>query len=201
MMIMKAHFSELDDIRFLTKAYAFAAEKHRHQRRKDVHASPFINHPIELVYVLTNIGDICDVITLVAAVLHDTVEDTETTVEELRQNFGSEVTSIVQEVTDDMSLPRDVRKKQQVEHAPSLSRQAKMVKLADLICNVDDVLHTYSKFWSPDRRRNYVEWAKNVVAGLRGVSVALEARFDELYEMRSIIDEQVLGHPLGEQMA
>ncbi len=155
-----------------------------------MHASPFINHPIQLVYTLTSIGNIADVITLVAAILHDTVEDTETTIEELRQNFGSEVTSIVQEVTDDMSLPKDVRKQLQVKHAPTLSHQAKLVKLADLICNVDDVLHVHSKLWSRERRRNYVEWAKNVVVGLRGISASMEARFDELYAERSLIDEK-----------
>lgn len=160
------------------KAVAFAADKHRNQRRKDADASPYINHPIALAHVLANEGDIEDPIVICAAILHDTIEDTETTRDELEAAFGAQVTSIVLEVTDDKSLPRDMRKQHQIDHAPHLSPQAKLVKLADKICNLRDIVNTPPADWSADRKRVYFDWAARVVAGVRGIHPHLEAQFD-----------------------
>ena len=132
--------SDLTDIRLLTKALAFAASKHRHQRRKDEHASPYINHPIQLMDVLTGIGKVEDIPTLVAALLHDTIEDTHTNYEELKAYFGNEIADIVMEVSEDPALSKEDRRQQFVTRAPHFSRKAKLVKLADLIANVNDVL-------------------------------------------------------------
>jgi guanosine-3',5'-bis(diphosphate) 3'-pyrophosphohydrolase len=163
------------------KAVAFAAEKHRNQRRKDADASPYINHPIALANVLANEGNEGDVTVLCAAVLHDTIEDTQTTADELGELFGDAVTSIVLEVTDDKSLDKDVRKKLQVEHARCLSREAKLVKLADKICNLRDILASPPAGWPVERKQAYFNWAAQVVAGLRGVNTHLEAVFEGLY--------------------
>ena len=114
----------------LFSALAFAAHKHRDQRRKDAEASPYINHPIALARVLTVEGGVTDPTTLVAAILHDTIEDTETTAEELRELFGAVVTAVVLEVTDDKSLPKAERKRLQIDQAPQLSNRGKLVKLA-----------------------------------------------------------------------
>src|SRR5713101_8757667 len=127
------------DLTLLLKALAFAAHKHRDQRRKDAQASPYINHPIALADVLVNEGGVTDVEVLCAALLHDTVEDTATTHEELANAFGSRIARIVAEVTDDKTLPKAERKRLQIEHAPSISREAKLVKLADKLCNLRDV--------------------------------------------------------------
>ena len=123
----------------LLDALAFAAHKHRNQRRKDVDASPYINHPIALARVLAVEVGVNDHKTLGAAILHDTVEDTETTLDELREHFGGKVADVVAEMTDDKSLPKQQRKELQVEYAPTLSKRAKLVKLADKICNLRDV--------------------------------------------------------------
>jgi len=163
------------------RAVAFAAEKHRNQRRKDAEASPYINHPIALANVLANEGNVEESTVLCAAVLHDTIEDTETTADEIRELFGDQVTSIVLEVTDDKSLDKDVRKKLQIEHAPHLSREAKLVKLADKICNLRDILVAPPAGWSAVRKREYFDWAEQVVAGLRGINNRLEAVFYGLY--------------------
>ena len=163
------------------RAVAFAAEKHRHQRRKDADASPYINHPIALANVLAVEGSISDPDVLCAAILHDTLEDTQTTAEELQTIFGSEVTSIVLAVTDDKSLQKHVRKQRQIEHAPHLSPQAKLVKLADKICNLRDILASPPADWSVERKRAYYDWAAQVVGGVRGVHPALERVFDEVY--------------------
>lgn len=165
-------------------ALAFAAHKHRDQRRKDAAASPYINHPIALANVLSNEGGIDDERVLVAAVLHDTIEDTETTEQELIREFGQEVASIVMEVTDDKSLPKAERKRLQIEHAASISRRAKLVKLADKICNLRDVTHSPPADWPLLRRQEYFDWAKAVVDGLRGVHPALEHVFDQAYAAR-----------------
>jgi guanosine-3',5'-bis(diphosphate) 3'-pyrophosphohydrolase len=122
-------------------ALAFSAHKHRDQRRKDHRASPYINHPVDLVNVLCNEAGIEDPDVLAAALLHDTIEDTQTTQEELESLFGKRVAGIVLEVTDDKSQPKAARKKAQVDHAPTLSGPAKLVKLADKICNLRDVVN------------------------------------------------------------
>ena len=162
------------------KAVAFAADKHRVQRRKDVDASPYINHPISVANALANEGDVADIEVLSAAVLHDTIEDTNTTAEELRAIFGVRITAIVLDVTDDKSLDKHVRKQRQIEHAPHTSKEAKLVKLADKICNLRDILASPPADWSTERKRDYFDWAAKVVAGIRGVNPKLETVFDEL---------------------
>jgi guanosine-3',5'-bis(diphosphate) 3'-pyrophosphohydrolase len=164
----------------LIKAVAFAAEKHRLQRRKDAEASPYINHPIALANVLANEGGIDDPAVLCAAVLHDTLEDTETSAAELEALFGRRVSSIVLEVTDDKSLEKHVRKQRQIEHAPHGSPEARLVKLADKICNLRDILASPPADWSAERKQAYFDWAARVVAGLRGINPELEAVLDGL---------------------
>lgn len=165
----------------LLKALKFAAQKHRDQRRKDAEASPYINHPIALAEVLVNQGGIDDPVVLAAALLHDTIEDTETTFEELVDEFGREVAGIVLEVTDDKTLESPERKRLQVAHAAELSHSAKLVKLADKICNLGDVSDHPPPSWSLDRRQEYFEWAKSVIDNLRGASPKLEKVFDDAY--------------------
>jgi GTP diphosphokinase / guanosine-3',5'-bis(diphosphate) 3'-diphosphatase len=172
------------ELALLLKALAFAAHKHRDQRRKDPEASPYINHPIALADVLVNEGGVTDVEVLCAALLHDTVEDTATTPEELGAAFGARIARIVAEVTDDKTLPKTERKRLQVAHAGELSQEAKLVKLADKICNLRDVAERAPPSWDLARRREYFDWAKRVVDGLRGAHPQLEAAFDAAYGMR-----------------
>lgn len=171
-------------MKIIIRAMAFAADKHRNQRRKDANASPYINHPIALADVLVNEAAIEDERVVAAAILHDTVEDTETSEQELVRHFGKEIADIVLEVTDDKSLPKAERKRLQIEHAPSLSRRAKLVKLADKICNLRDVAHRPPENWKLDRKREYFDWAKSVVEGVRGVHPELERIFDEAYKLK-----------------
>jgi guanosine-3',5'-bis(diphosphate) 3'-pyrophosphohydrolase len=180
------------DLGLLLRALAFAAHKHRDQRRKDAEASPYINHPIALADVLVNEGGIADMEVISAALLHDTVEDTATTPEELLETFGARIAGIVAEVTDDKLLPKAERKRLQVEHAATISGEAKLVKLADKICNLRDVALRPPSGWDLARRREYFDWAKNVVDRLRGASGKpmreemrrLEAAFDAAYAKR-----------------
>lgn len=169
-----------DTIGVFVKAVAFAADKHRTQRRKDADASPYINHPIALANVLSNEGGVTNVVVLSAAVLHDTIEDTNTTAEELTAIFGPKITATVLDVTDDKTLDKHVRKQRQIEHAPHISKEAKLVKLADKICNLRDILASPPADWSPERKHGYFDWAAKVVAGVRGVHPELEAVFDGL---------------------
>ena len=172
--------STIPSLGLLLEAIQFAAEKHRIQKRKD-EITPYINHPIALAHVLAVEGGIDDPIVLCAAILHDTIEDTGTTADELRTRFGDEVTNVVLEVTDDKSLPKEVRKRLQVEHASSRSRRAKLLKLADKICNLRDLTDSPPPKWSPERRREYFTWAQAVVFGLRGIHPGLESVFDQAY--------------------
>jgi guanosine-3',5'-bis(diphosphate) 3'-pyrophosphohydrolase len=173
-----------EHIPFILKALEFAAIKHRDQRRKDVAASPYINHPIALASILAAEGGVLDPLVIVAALLHDTIEDTETTFEELKAAFGPQIAEIVMEVTDDKSLPKAERKRLQVEHAAHISDAAKLVKLADKIANLRDMGSSPPADWSLDRRREYFDWAKQVVGGLGDVSPALGAAFHEAFSCR-----------------
>ena len=172
------------DLARLLKALAFAAHKHRDQRRKDAEASPYINHPIALANVLVKEGRVDEIDVLCAALLHDTVEDTATTPKELRRAFGPRIAAIVAEVTDDKNLSKARRKWLQVRRASRISREAKLVKLADKICNVRDVAKRPPMNWDRKRQQEYFDWAKRVIDRLRGVHPQLEATFDAAYSKR-----------------
>ena len=171
----------------LLTALHFAADKHRDQRRKDEEASPYINHPIEVAELLARVGGVKDLITLQGAILHDTIEDTKTTGEELEAAFGKEVRKVVEEVTDDTTLLKADRKRLQIEHSPHLSERAKHVKLADKIANVRSVLEAPPAKWPLSRRKEYLDWTEQVIAGLRGVNPALEKHYDELLARSRIV--------------
>jgi guanosine-3',5'-bis(diphosphate) 3'-pyrophosphohydrolase len=160
------------------RALEFAARKHRDQRRKDADATPYINHPIQLAGVLVNEAGIDAAQVIIAALLHDTVEDTQTTPAELAREFGFAVADLVMEVTDDKSLPKAKRKRLQVEHAAHLSAGARLVKLADKICNLRDMRAAPPADWDSARRRAYFDWAEAVVSRMRGTHARLESLFD-----------------------
>jgi guanosine-3',5'-bis(diphosphate) 3'-pyrophosphohydrolase len=164
----------------LLKAAHFAAEKHKDQRRKGADAAPYINHPLEVAELLWRVGDVRDVDCIVAAILHDTIEDTGTSPDELEELFGARVRMLVEEVSDDKALPKVERKRLQIEHAPSLSEGAKQIKLADKIANISDVAFAPAPDWSLERRREYLDWAESVVAGVRGCNPRLEEKFDDV---------------------
>lgn len=166
----------------LIQAIYFAAKKHRNHKRKGADNEPYINHPLEILNLLVNVGGITDTNTLIAAVLHDTVEDTDTTNEEIAEKFGREVSEIVMELTDDKSLPKAVRKEKQVEHAPHLTFAAKQIKICDKISNIRDISENPPDGWSEDRRLEYIDWGERVIAGVRGTNPNLEKHFDELVE-------------------
>ncbi|CAJ0578058.1 unnamed protein product, partial [Mesorhabditis spiculigera] len=173
--------SELvQDISLIIKATDFAARKHRSQKRKDIKQTPYINHPIGVAQILTSEAKIYDSVTLAAAMLHDTVEDTKTTHEEILAEFGQEVHDIVKEVTDDKSLPKEERKRLQILHAPHNSHKAKLVKLADKLYNLRDIERAPPFGWDKRRCKEYFKWAKEVVSGLKGTNEALENALDDL---------------------
>ena len=174
---------EAGGIAKILSAAEFAAFKHREQRRKGVNGSPYINHPLAVASTLARDAGVDEVDVLCAAILHDTIEDTNTTAAELDREFGSTIASIVMEVTDEKSHSKALRKKMQVAHAPHLSRQAKLVKLADKIANLRDIVARPPN-WDLKRKQEYFDWAKQVVDGLRGVHPELEAEFDRVHALR-----------------
>ncbi len=172
------------ELSLLVKATSFASRKHKDQRRKDDAGSPYINHPLALADVLVHEGGVTDLQTIVAALLHDTIEDTETTPEEIELHFGTTVRSVVEEVSDDKSLGKQACKQMQIDKAPTLSSRARAVKLADKICNLRDVVVNPPSGWELKRRQAYFDWAKRVIDGLRGEHTALETLFDRVYAQR-----------------
>ena len=174
------------DVTLILQALEFAAIKHKDQRRKDAEASPYINHPIALAKVLCVEGGITDTKVICAALLHDTIEDTETTAEELQYYFGKAISKIVLEVTDDKNLPKAERKLLQIEHARHASKRAKLVKLADKISNLRDILNSPPADWPLKRKQEYFDWAKQVVDKVRDASKKLSKVFDEVYARRPL---------------
>jgi GTP diphosphokinase / guanosine-3',5'-bis(diphosphate) 3'-diphosphatase len=168
----------------VVEALAFAAERHRNQRRKDPAQTPYINHPIALVRVLVLEARILDPVVLCAALLHDTVEDTGTTPNEIEARFGLAVRDVVLEVTDDKRLPKAERKRRQVIHAAGASQPARLVKLADKICNLRDVAASPPVGWDLERQWAYFDWAREVVDQIRGTHPELEDLFDAAYAQR-----------------
>ncbi|XP_013107766.1 guanosine-3',5'-bis(diphosphate) 3'-pyrophosphohydrolase MESH1 [Stomoxys calcitrans] len=175
------------EMELFMKCLKFAAHKHRNQRRKNLSETPYINHPINVAFILSGEAHINDNAVLMAALLHDTVEDTDTTFNEIENLFGPEVCSIVREVTDDKSLPKDVRKQLQIEHASNSSMEAKLVKLADKLDNLRDLQTTLPNSWTEERREHYFIWAKKVVDNLRGTNIYLEAQLDDVFRARKMI--------------
>jgi (p)ppGpp synthase/HD superfamily hydrolase len=173
---------ESESVAAILKALHFAADKHRDQRRKDVGASPYINHPIEVAELLARVGGVTDLVTLQGALLHDTIEDTNTSPEELEREFGPEVRRVVEEVTDDQNLPKADRKRLQIVHAPHISVRARLIKLADKISNVRSVTHTPPAKWPLQRRQEYLDWTEQVIAGVRGVNPSLEELYFKLLD-------------------
>jgi GTP diphosphokinase / guanosine-3',5'-bis(diphosphate) 3'-diphosphatase len=172
------------DLGLVLKAVKFAAWKHREQPRKDAKKSPYILHPVALAEVLWTEGGVRDAVVIASALLHDTLEDTATTPEELKGAFGAQIAAIVEEVTDVKWLARDARKRLQVARAGRSSLRAKQVKLADKICNLRDILASPPVGWSLERKRDYFDWAKTVVDQVRGANSRLERKFDQLYRQR-----------------
>lgn len=168
------------------KAADFAAKKHRDQRRKDSQQTPYINHPIGVANILANEGGIDDPLVLQAALLHDTVEDTETTLDEVEEHFGKIVRCVVDEVSDQKGLPSKERKRLQVVNAPKKSHRAKLVKLADKLYNLRDLQRETPKGWSEERTRLYFVWSSYVAHGLKGTNKALEAKLDEILATKGV---------------
>jgi guanosine-3',5'-bis(diphosphate) 3'-pyrophosphohydrolase len=153
-------------ILMILKACEFAAEKHRNQRRKDPARTPYINHPLAVARALAEEGGVKDPEILAAAILHDTLEDTQTTLKELQKTFGERVAAMVAEVTDDKTLPKQVRKQRQIDHGPRKSKGAAVIKVADKLCNLRDLRQSPPKHWTVERKGRYVEWAREVVSAL-----------------------------------
>jgi len=183
---------ELDLLTILDAA-VFAAEKHQGQVRKNKHHSPYITHPLLVARAIYDIGNIDDTCILSAAILHDTLEDTRTTEQEIADRFGDKVLSIVLEVTDDKLEEKMDRKRNQVIHAPNLSYEGKIVKLADKLINCRDILNDPPEDWPLERRRDYIQWGADVVENIRGTNSSLEAAFDQvLFEAQGRLNFKIL---------
>ena len=171
----------LQAVRDVMKAAHFAADRHREQRRKGATAEPYVNHLLEVAELVANALSGPDPNLVMAALLHDTVEDVGVTKEELIQTFSEDVANLVMEVTDDKSLPKKERKRLQVANAPHKSVRAQVIKLADKISNLRAILASPPTDWSVDRQREYFEWAKQVVDALSAPSPSLKAEFERVY--------------------
>jgi len=165
----------------ITQAMLFAAQRHTDQRRKGARGEPYVNHCAEVAALIARHTDGDNTDAICAGLLHDTIEDTGTTYEELVSAFGEGVAGVVRECTDDKSLPKAERKRLQAERAPHKSPNAKMVKLGDKISNLRSILDSPPPTWDLARKQAYFAWAKRVIDGCRGVNAGLEREFDALY--------------------
>lgn len=169
------------------KAVKVASTAHKFQMRKDG-VTPFICHPIIVADLISSVGGVQNEDILAAAILHDIIEDTPTSYEEVKSMFGSTIANIIMECSDDKSLLKAERKLIQVAEARYKSYAAKIVKLADKIANMNDILNNPPTTWDKDRKLAYFDWSKEVVdAGLRGNNPNLESMFDDVYSMKKMI--------------
>lgn len=163
----------------IMKAADDAARWHVTQRRKGVAQEPYVNHLLEVASLVTAATEGREPDLVIAALLHDAIEDQGVAIEVIHRKYGQKVAGIVMEVTDDKSLPKAERKRLQVESAGHKSREAKLIKLADKTSNLRTIASSPAADWSVERRLEYVQWARNVVAQVRGVSPWLEQEFDD----------------------
>ncbi len=180
-------------VNFILKALDFSAFKHRYQRRKGDKNLPYINHPIKVAYIVSEIGKVEDPIIIASAVLHDVVEDTETSFDELRKEFGDRVASIVMEDTDNKSLEKSERKRLQIENAKDLSYEATIVRIADKIANIMDIVNSPPNTWAHKRKNDYLEWAESVVSKCKDYDDSVKSLkkyfFMKLKYVRKILNE------------
>ena len=163
------------------KAARFASVKHASQKRKGLAAEPYLNHLIEVAELVSISLAELDPNVIAAAFLHDTIEDTRTTRQELLDAFGEDITNLVCEVTDDKSLPKAERKRLQIEHAPHISARAQTIKIADKISNLRAILFTPPEDWDLRRRQEYFTWAKRVVDGCTAPNRFLKQEFERTF--------------------
>jgi guanosine-3',5'-bis(diphosphate) 3'-pyrophosphohydrolase len=171
----------MQQIVLITRAMEFAAHKHTDQKRKGARAEPYVNHLVEVARLLADATSGEDPALAAAGLLHDTLEDTHTTFEELEREFGAEVAGLVQEVTDNKSLLKAERKRLQIETAGKKSPRARLIKIADKTSNLRSILGSPPTDWSTQRKREYFDWAKLVVDRCRGINAQLEELFDRAY--------------------
>ena len=176
----------------IKSAEIFARSRHAGQFRKGDAQEPYIVHVEEVAELVTAWGGSESAIA--AAWLHDTVEDCPpTSFAEIEQEFGSEVAGIVREMTDDKSLPKAERKKMQILNAAKKSEAACLIKLADKSSNVAAIGSSPPADWSAERKREYVAWARTVVAPLPyKPDVALQA-FDNRCEATLNVIDGIIG--------
>ena len=186
-MNLKKSGTNLDTTQLLLKAIDFAAIKHKDQRRKDPNKTPYINHPIGVAQIISKEANISDIDILIGAVLHDTVEDTETTLDEIEEVFGSKIRIIVDEVSDDKLKSKEERKQAQIDKSPFVSYEAKIVKLADKLYNLRDLERQTPEGWTEARVQEYFVWASKVCSSIRGVCKPLDKKLDELFTNRDIV--------------
>ena len=168
------------DVKVLFKTLEFAAIQHQYQRRSGYRKLPYINHLIKVTSVLMEVAEVKDQNTLIAAILHDAVEDTDLTAHDIEIQFGFEVARIVYELSDNMALSYVERKEKQLETAPFLSEKAKLIRIADKGCNIQDIVH-YPLDWDLERKMQYIDFAKLIVDKIIGCNPALEAWFEKVY--------------------
>jgi len=169
-----------DSLSLLLKALRFASGKHNTQRRKDKKTSPYINHPIAVAETLWRVGQVREIATIISGILHDTIEDTDAEPDELQREFGSQIRRVVEEVSDDKNLSKSDRKRLQVENAHLKSLAARQIKLADKICNIQDIVTSPPSDWSVNRKMEYIIWSQDIVDRIRGTNSHLEKYFDDL---------------------
>lgn len=179
----------------LIDAIHFAAIAHSNQRRKNKSTTPYINHPIEVMQILSK-ATITDIDTLCAAVLHDTIEDTDVTYDQIVDQFGINVANIVKEVTDDKSLPKVIRKQEQIKHAKIISVEAKLVKAADKISNLSSLLSDPPTCWTPTQIDGYFTWCYAVWLGLLGNNRYLDEQLQDLFKTQLTLTDEELEHEL-----
>ena len=173
----------MSPICLVSEAAEFAARRHTGMSRKGRGDEPYINHLAEVANLIATVTGGRDAELIAVGWLHDTIEDTPTTQEELAERFNARVAGVVAEVTDDMRLPKSTRRQLQVVEAPGKSPGAKLIKIADKISNIRARIHADPSAEERADLTDYVDWAEKVVLGCRGVNAELDRMFDDTVKL------------------
>lgn len=187
------------DLQMIMEAVKYSSVCHRNQRRKDSGKTPYINHPIEAAEFLTS-HSVTDCDTIIGTLLHDVIEDTDGTYDEIKARFGENVAKFVMECSDDKKLNKIMRKRLQIKHAASISDQAKLIKLADKYSNISGLLETPPKSWSKEEITGYVTWGLAVCERLYGVNDSIDTAVRDLFKKHGIDATTISDEELNERL-
>jgi (p)ppGpp synthase/HD superfamily hydrolase len=162
----------------LFEALEYASKLHKDQRRKGNGGSPYVNHLIEVASLLSRVAEVTDHEVIIAAILHDVLEDTEAREGDIFDRFGGTVLAYVKHVTDDKLLSLEKRRIAQLKSIENSSSQIQLIKLADHCSNIASLPPS----WDRARLESYISWSHSIAVHCYSASEELAKVYKKRYD-------------------